>query len=260
MPIIQSVDRALRILDLFDDHTTELKITEISQRMMLNKSTVHSLLKTLQMHHYIDQNRDNGKYRLGMKLLERGNAVTSHLDLRSVAKKDLVAMSVKTGNTLHLVVLDGKEGVYIDKVEGTAATIVYSRIGRRVPVHSSGVGKVLIAFKEKDELNGILNGYVYKKQTPNTLLSEREFRKELAEVQDCGYAVDREENEPGVSCIAVPIRNYTGNVIAAVSMSMPSPRLNSEEMDRLVPELKQLGDRISEQMGYNHHSLTVKNK
>lgn len=259
MPIIQSVDRALRILDLFDDHTTELKITEISHRMMLNKSTVHSLLKTLQQHHYIDQNPDNGKYRLGMKLLERGNAVTSHLDLRSVAKRYLVAMSVKTGHTLHLVVLDGKEGVYIDKVEGTSATIVYSRIGRRVPVHSSGVGKVLVAFKSEEELKSILQGYVYKKQTPNTLSNEQDFLKELEEVRRNGYALDREENEPGVCCIAVPVRDYTGNVIAAASLSMPSPRLNREETDQLIPELKELGDKISEQMGFNHSSLISKN-
>ncbi|PWA06055.1 IclR family transcriptional regulator [Pueribacillus theae] len=256
MPIIQSVDRALRILDLFDEHTTELKITEISSLMRLNKSTVHSLLKTLQKHHYIDQDEDGGKYKLGMKLLERGNLVTSHLDIRTVARKYLLELSMKTGYTLHLVIQDGNEGVYIDKVEGTSATILYSRVGRRVSLHCSSVGKVLLAFKKKEELKQILKGYIYKKQTPNTITNEKDFLKELDQVKKEGYAIDREENEPAVSCIAVPIRNHLEEVIAAVSISMPSPRLNDEEIDKIVPKLKQVGDDISRQMGYQHKVLS----
>jgi IclR family transcriptional regulator, KDG regulon repressor len=108
MPIIQAVDRALRILDLFDEYDTELKIKDISERMVLHKSTVHSLLKTLQMHGYIDQNMENGKYRLGMKLFERGNFVIHGLDIRKIAKNYLMNLSMNTGQTTHLVILDGK--------------------------------------------------------------------------------------------------------------------------------------------------------
>jgi len=112
MPIIQAVERALTILDLFDEHSTELKITEISERMNLNKSTVHSLLKTLKKNGYIDQDGESGKYKLGMKLLERGNFVITNLDVRNIAKKYLLDLSKKTGHTLHLVILEGKEGLY----------------------------------------------------------------------------------------------------------------------------------------------------
>lgn len=146
MPIIQSVERALTILDLFNDQAKELKITDISKQMGLSKSTLHSLLKTLQLHGYIDQNPENGKYRLGMKLVERGHFVVGSMDIRQKAKGWLTELSQHTGQTTHLGILDGREGVYIEKIEGRLAAIAYSRIGRRLPVHATAIGKVLIAW------------------------------------------------------------------------------------------------------------------
>ncbi|MFD2922228.1 IclR family transcriptional regulator [Halobacillus naozhouensis] len=255
MPIIQSVDRALSILNLFDEYSPELKITEISERMHLNKSTIHSLLKTLQKNHYIEQNMENGKYKLGMKLFERGNFVIHNLDIRSTAKRHLIDLSMKTGHTINLVILDDKEGVYIDKVEGTSGTILYSRIGRRIPVHCSAVGKALVAFKGEEELNRILDGYIYKKQTPHTITSEKSFRNELEEVKKRDYAFEKEENEPGVCCFAVPVRDHMNQVVAAVSLSMPSARMKMEDLDAVILQLKKTGENISAQMGYNHSSF-----
>lgn len=254
MPIIQSIDRALRILDLFDEYETELKITDISERMQLHKSTVHSLLKTLQSRNYIEQNVENGKYRLGMKLFERGNLVIRSLDIRTISKKYLIDLSVKTGNTVHLVILDGKEGIYIDKVEGSSATVLYSRIGRRIPVHCSAVGKALVAHKNGVELNEILDGYVYKQHTPNTLTNENAFIAELEKVRSTGYAMDREENEPGITCLAVPIWDHSGSVVAAMSMSQHSASVNDDKMDRTVQMLKEAANKISIELGYEMRS------
>ncbi|AJI22663.1 MULTISPECIES: IclR family transcriptional regulator [Priestia] len=250
MPIIQSVDRALRILDLFDEHTTELKITDISDQIGLHKSTVHSLLKTLQQRGYIHQNLENGKYGLGMKLFERGNYVIQSLDIRQLAKKYLMDLSAKTGQTTHLVILDGKEGTYIDKVEGPMAVILYSRIGKRIPLHCSAVGKALIAFKEKDELEKILSGYEYTEQTEFTITNEIEFLQELEKVQSQGYAVDNQENEPGVRCIAAPIRNHENKVIAAISLSTLIAGVDDIQLGIFVQQLKQAASELSEQMGY----------
>jgi IclR family transcriptional regulator, KDG regulon repressor len=254
MPIIQSIDRALRILDLFDEYETELKITDISERMQLHKSTVHSLLKTLQSRNYIEQNVENGKYRLGMKLFERGNLVIRSLDIRTISKKYLIDLSVKTENTVHLVILDGKEGIYIDKVEGSSATVLYSRIGRRIPVHCSAVGKALVAHKNGVELNEILDGYVYKQHTPNTLTNENAFIAELENVRSNGYAMDREENEPGITCLAVPIWDHSGSVVAAMSMSQHSAGVNEEKLDRTVQMLKEAANKISIELGYEMRS------
>lgn len=250
LPIIQSVDRALRILDLFDEHTTELKITDISERMGLHKSTVHSLLKTLQEHHYINQNLENGKYSLGMKLLERGSCVIHSLDIRLLAKKYLLDLSLKTGQTTHLVILDGKEGVYVDKVEGPMSVIRYSRIGRRIPLHCSAVGKALIAFKKQEEIKKMLSGYIYNVQTEYTITNEADFVLELEKVGHQGYAIDNQENEPGVRCIAVPIRNHQNDVIAAISISTLTSRVDDAELERFVVLLKQAASELSEQMGY----------
>lgn len=258
MPIIQSVDRALRMLDLFDEYENEIKITDISIRMGLHKSTVHSLLKTLQIHGYIDQNPENGKYKLGMKLFERGNFVIHGLDIRKVAKTHLVDLSTKTGQTTHLGILNGKEGIYIEKVQGTKAVILYSRIGRRIPIHCSAIGKSLVAFKSKEELRTLLQDYIYNVQTPNTIKNEDDFLVELEQVCNRGYAIDNQENEPGVRCRAVPLHDHTGQVIAAVSMSTLVTQVDDEELLIFTEMLKQEANEISLKMGCGIPYLQIK--
>lgn len=255
MPIIQSVERALKILDLFDERERELPITEISKRMNLHKSTVHSLLKTLQQQHYISQNEENGKYSLGLKLLERGSMVIGHLDLRNVARKHLEWLSATTNLTIHLVILDGKEGVYVDKVEGSGVTVLYSRIGRRVPIHTSAVGKSLVATKTDSELNLLLDGYHFTKPTEKSISSKEQFLEEIVKVRSAGYSIDNEENEPGIFCLAVPIKNYSGNVIAAVSISMPASKKNQETLDYYVSILKECSGKISHELGYEFQKI-----
>jgi IclR family transcriptional regulator, KDG regulon repressor len=255
MPIIQAVDRALRILELFDEQENEIKITDISERMGLHKSTVHSLLKTLQMHGYIDQNPESGKYKLGMKLFERGNFVIHSLDIRKIAKSHLVHLSSQTGQTAHLVILDGKEGVYIDKVEGPMAVILYSRIGRRIPIHCSAVGKALVAYKSSDDLKKMLKGYEYVLQTENTIKNEADLLQELERVRRQGYAVDNQENEPGVRCVAAPIRDHAGKVIAAVSLSTLVTRVNDKDFEDFTNLLTQETMEMSQELGYGIPTL-----
>jgi IclR family transcriptional regulator, KDG regulon repressor len=250
MPIIQSVERALKILDLFDEHKSELKITEISEMMGLHKSTVHSLLKTLQVHSYIDQNPEDGKYRLGLKLAERGNLVINNMDIRKTARKYLLDLSTKTGQTVHLGILDGREGVYIDKVEGEQSIIRYSRIGRRLPLHSTAIGKVLLAYQPLNEIELLLKDYEFQYQTNSTIMNEDIFRKEIGKVKQQGFAVDDQENEQGVRCAAVPIFNGKGHVLAAISISTLISRVNDEEMNNFVHLLKTSCNELSEQMRY----------
>jgi len=250
MPIIQSLERALHILDLFDENTPELKISEISVRLNLHKSTLHSLLKTLQKHGYIDQDADSGKYRLGLKLLERGQLLLQSLDIRTVARKTLLDLSKHTGQTTHLVILDGREGVYIDKVEGEKAAIRYSRIGRRVPLHSSAVGKVLAAYSNPEDLKRLMAGYEFFPQTSKTIQDKEAFMEELAAVRRKGYAVDNEENEPGVRCAAAPIFDHAGRAVAAMSISTMVSAVGDEEFLGFVNFMKDQCSIISKQLGY----------
>ncbi|MDX7625187.1 DNA-binding transcriptional repressor XynR [Enterobacter bugandensis] len=250
MPIIQSVERALQILDLFNEQATELKITDISKLMGLSKSTLHSLLKTLQLHGYIDQNPENGKYRLGMKLVERGHFVVGSIDIRQKAKGWLTELSQRTGQTTHLGILDGREGVYIEKIEGKLAAIAYSRIGRRLPVHATAIGKVLIAWLGEAELNALLEGYHYTTFTPATLASREALMTALTQTREQGYALDSEENEQGVRCVAVPVWNHESRVIAALSLSTLTSRVDDAELACFREELQQAGLELSRALGY----------
>lgn len=250
MPIIQSVERALQILDLFNEQATELKITEISKQMGLSKSTLHSILKTLQLHGYIDQNPENGKYRLGMKLVERGHFVVGTMDIRQKAKSWLTTLSQETGQTTHLGILDGNEGVYIEKIEGKQAAIAYSRIGRRLPVHATAIGKVLLAWLSEEECAAVLEGYVYKGFTPSTLIDRASLLTALKETRNNGYAMDNEENEPGVRCIAVPVWNHESRVIAALSLSTLTSRVNDDELATYRQMLMDAGLGLSKTLGY----------
>lgn len=250
MPIIQSVERALQILDLFNEQATELKITEISHLMGLSKSTLHSLLKTLQLHGYIDQNPENGKYRLGMKLVERGHFVVGTMDIRQKAKSWLTTLSRETGQTTHLGILDGHEGVYIEKIEGKQAAIAYSRIGRRLPVHATAIGKVLLAWLAEEELAAVLEGYQFTGFTPATLTDRASLLAALQETRHNHYAMDNEENEPGVRCIAVPVWNHESKVIAALSLSTLTTRVNDSELATFRQMLMEAGLGLSKSLGY----------
>jgi len=255
MPIIQSVDRALNILDLFDEHTKELKITEISAMIGLHKSTVHSLLKTLQSHGYIDQDSENGKYRLGLKLVEKGQLLLQGMDIRETARKNLTSLSALTGQTTHLVIRDGREGVYIDKVEGEKAAIRYSRIGRRVPLHSSAAGKVLIAFLGAEDVELLMKGYRFIRQTPSTIADKETFIGEIAGIRARGYAVDDQENEPGVRCAAAPIFNHAGDVTASMSLSTVTSVVNEEQFRQFVQLLINETAQISQLLGYKNNNV-----
>lgn len=250
MPTIQSVDRALQILDLFDDQNKEMKITDISARTGLNKSTLHALLKTLQARGYIDQNEDNGRYRLGMKLVERGNFIISSIDIRTACNRFLVDLSTKTGQTTHLGILDAGHGVYIDKVEGQAAIITYSRIGRQLPLHCTAMGKVLVAFQDEQARKRILQDYSYDPMTPRTITGENTFLQEIATVREQGFAIDEQEHVKGVRCAAVPIFDHKGKITAAISLSTLTSIVNNRDFERYVGLLKSIGSEISALIGH----------
>lgn len=250
MPIIQSVSRALAILELFDETNRELSIKEISLKLNLNKSTVHSLLSTLKEQGYISQNNETNEYSLGWKLYERGYLIVSQMDIRNVARAHLEKLNNETNQTVHLVTLLGKEAIYIDKITGNSSLVIYSRVGKRVPLHSSGVGKVLAAFLNEAQLNSVMDGYVFEKRTENTLVSHEKFLEEIKAVKKNGYAIDYEENEPGIICIAMPVYDYSGEVIAAVSISTPKSFYNNEVEKLNYTCLKKCVEELSLDLGY----------
>lgn len=248
--LINAVDRALRILDLFSDSRTELKLTEISLEMKLHKSTVHGLLRTLVHHGYIAQNGETGKYRLGLRFLEKGDRVLHSLDFRQIANRYLQNIASRYGESTHLVVLEGGEAIYIDKVEGHSAIGMYSRVGKRAPIYCTAVGKVLVCEKSEWELKEIVNQEQYIVLTEKTIKNSEELLADIAQVRKRGYALDNEELEIGLRCIAVPVRNNKGNIIAAISVAGPITRLHEQVIPEIAVYLKETSLKVSTELGY----------
>ncbi|ARK22031.1 IclR family transcriptional regulator [Sporosarcina ureae] len=255
MSLVQSVVRAIKILEVFDEVNKELSIKEISAKLELNKSTVHALLKTLKEHGYITQNEQTADYSLGWKLYERGNLLLSQLSLKQVSSRHLYTLNRATNETVHLVKRLDQEAIYIDKINGNNTLVIYSRIGKKVPLHCSAVGKVLVAYLPKDSLTELLEGYEFIQATENSIQNHTDYMTELAQVKKQGYAVDDEENEYGIICFAMPIYDHKYDVVAAVSVSSPKSNFTKEKENNYLKLLKLCTDSISQELGAN---LTTK--
>ncbi len=248
--IIGSVQRALNILDLFDSQRTELGPTEMATALELPKSTVAGLILTLQANGYLDQNPDNRKYRLGLKLLERGKMLLEHLDVRRVALPHLEELRNWCNETVNLAVIEDKEVVYIERLLGTSTFGIHSDIGRREPIHSTALGKAILAFLPPERVAEVLDQYPFSARTPRTITGLQEFLRDLQVCRARGYALDDEENEIGGRCIAAPVINHLGDSVASVSISIPISRFPASEIPQYGRRVSQVSGVISRELGY----------
>lgn len=247
---IQSVVRAISILDCFSGDNRQLGISEISDEMQLSKSTIYGLVNTLAAYGYLEQNKENKKYRLGIKLFELGNIVQRRLDLRNEAKSYCESLGNKYRFTVHLAALYDEKVIYIDKVDSPDAVVVYSRIGRSAPIHCTGVGKAILAFMPESFVESYLLNEELIRYTPNTITSKDSLLKELENVRHKGYSEEKEEIEFGLRCVAAPIFNAKGAPIAAISISAPVGRLPDEMVNDVAKDVKDCAFKISERLGF----------
>jgi IclR family KDG regulon transcriptional repressor len=248
---VNSVIRALTILDLLGKSNGELGITEISQELRLHKSTVYRLIATLVGAGYVQQNPQTEKYRLGIHLAELGMTVLNGLDLRQVARPFLLELMEYCDEAIHLGVLEDNEVVYIDKIDVNRFLTMGSRIGGRSPAYCTGLGKALLAFIPLKKLEQYLaQTPSLHRYTPNTLAEPQSIKDHLSRIRAQGYAIDDEEHELGIRCVAVPIRNHLGEIVAAVSVSGPTLRMTREKMDLVIPKIIAVGEKLSNSLGY----------
>lgn len=247
--IVQSIERAIQILNCFTNNTPELTLQAIASELNLNKSTVHGILNTLKHYGLVEQDDERGKYRLGMHLLVLGNRLLDRLEIRTVASPVIQELSEQVGETVHLVILRGADVVYIDKCTSSRSFQVFTAVGMSYPAYVTGVGKVLLADKSDDELCGLIPP-VLKKVTEHSISSREELLMHLAQVRKQGYAFDKDENEIGLSCVAAPIFDYNGKAVAAISVAGPSVRLNDERMEELVGVVLNAAGEISRRLGH----------
>lgn len=246
--LVQSVARAAEIVNCFRS-SNELGISEIANEMDLNKSTVFGLVNTLVRYGYLEQT-DNKKYRLGISLFELGNLVLSRIDIREDTKRVCSALVQKYPATLHIATQDAGEVIYLDKLERGDSLISASNIGRRAPMHCTGVGKAMLAYLPEKYLKDYIFKAPLKRLTQNTITTRKELLKELDAVRASGYAVDREEIELGLTCIAAPILQRDGMPELAVSLSFPYGHIKEIDQAAVIDDLLACTRQLSARLGY----------
>ena len=242
---IKVLEKALAVLDLFGETGGTLTLAELTQRLGISKPTAFRIVNVLERQGYLEKPAGTAGYRLGFKLYRLGSLVNASASVQRLARPVLEALSAKCGETVHLVVLDRGEALYLDKIEGNRAVGVVSRVGMRLPAHCSGVGKVLLAHLTEDQVEAIVRERGLPRFTPSTITDREALRAELALVRERGYALDNEEIELGLRCVAAPVRDATGRVVAAVSISGPKFRFDDAETLKLAALARQASDRVT---------------
>lgn len=248
--MVKSVSRALDIIAMVSLKKGGLGVTEIANQMDINKSSVYRILSTLVQYGYIEQDIETGRYKLGYAFLTISSKLLESIDLRTEAKPYLQLLENETNEVIHLVVFDQGEVVYIEKLEGNELLRMHSRVGKRAPMHCTSVGKTILANLSKAEAIGILERKGMPRHTEETITDLDEFMKELDVVREQGYALDLEENEHGITCIAAPIFDHSGNVYAGVSISGTTERMTKERLNKLKTRIIEIGSLISSKLGY----------
>lgn len=243
----QSLDRALTLLDGLAEGPCTLD--QLAERIGVHKSTVLRLLRTLEAHRIVQ--RDGVRYyRLGTGLFDLAHRALEDRDVRRIVESALRALNAATGHTVHLASYEGGEVIYIDKYESRHNVRMYSRIGKRAPLHCTAVAKVLISALSEPERRAVAASIDYPKLTDNTITRPDAYLAELDRVLARGYAVDDAEHEDFIHCVAAPIRGTRGEVLAAMSLSVPQVILDLDGLLELVPDLLGAAEKASAECGW----------
>lgn len=246
---IQVADRLFLVLETLAE-TGHSGLIDLSARLDLHKSTVHRLLTSLIYLGYVKQDGENGRYSLTFKIMELSNKMMGKLDILETVRPYLKKLMEQTGETVHFVQLEGNEAVYIDKVEAYQNSIrMVSKVGNHIPLYCSGVGKAIAANMKEEELLAIWKATDIHSLTPFTIVNYSDFLSELEIIRQRGYALDNEENEIGVRCIASSLPRCQNNLRYAFSISAPVNRMTDDKIElysQYVLELReQLGRALS---------------
>ena len=224
---IKVLEKALNILELFDEGGKELTVTEISSGLDLNKPSTFRILSNLEDFGYLDKDPKTSRYFLGPKLYHLGMLAEPHVRIKKVARPFLKGMNEQCHETVHLAVLQQGDALYVDKIEGKRTIRVITRVGARLPAHCSGVGKMLLSSLPEEALVKTLLKKGLTRFTENTITDLDILKQELAKCAKRGYAIDNEEIEKGLRCVAAPVCE-NGEIVAAVSISAHGERFYLE--------------------------------
>jgi len=247
---VPSIERALSVLECLARAKRGFSLSEIGRRLRIPKSSAHLILSTLERRGFLQRNTKTNRYCFGLQLVSLSRSALENLDLREEAKPFLCSLMQESGFTVHMAVLERDEAVIIEKVEAPGLVRLASWVGRRLDVNCSGVGKALLAFLPDDELDCLLRTKDFARHNSRTIISTTILRRELILVRQAGYALDNEEDEPGVRCIGAPVFDENGKAVAAISIAGVASQIGIDRVPVLARLVTRAAGRISARMGY----------
>lgn len=247
---VQSVDRLFTIMEELSLHPRGMLLTDLANAVDLTPSTTHRFLGTLIAHHYAQKDTESGKYRLTMRMYEVGARVLPGLNILSLARPHLENLSEEVEEVVHLVVRDDDEVLYLSRLDGSPGVVnMGSYAGLRNPMYCTGVGKSILAYLPEQEMRQIWARTEIIRFTDNTITTLESMRREAAKIRQQGWAIDDEEHELGIRCVAAPIFDFEGKPVAAISVSGTLGRMDAEKIQRIAPRVMQVAQRISGLLG-----------
>ncbi|MFF8378318.1 IclR family transcriptional regulator [Streptomyces sp. NPDC015661] len=249
--LVPAVTRAFDILELFLQGDATLSAPEITRRLGLPRTTTHELVTTLTARNYlVPVPGQPGRYRLGVRTYQLGSRYAEQLDLAAEGHQVAREVADTCGETVHVAVLEDTDVIYIAKVDSSHAVRMVSAAGRRLPAHCTAVGKMLLATLPEVELDERLEGRELVGMTPRSLTDPDALRAALAEIRILGVAVEQQESNPDVSCVAAPVRDRSGRVVAALSVSVPVLRWNEDKENELTALAVRGAGELSARLGH----------
>jgi IclR family KDG regulon transcriptional repressor len=246
---LSSVATAIHLLKAFSEDEVEIGISAMARRLGLAKSTVHRLASTLVSEGLLEQDQESGKYHLGVALFRLGALVRRRMDVSNEARPYLYDLREKVNESVHLAILDGSEIMYVYNLESTHAIRMRSDIGVRKPVHCTAEGQAILAFQPAETIERVIAAGL-PSRTPRTITSAEKFIKALGLVRQRGCAIEDEESELGMICVAAPIRDDSGAVVAAVGIAGPTMRLSKKAIAGVIPHVIATAEQVSARLGY----------
>lgn len=248
---VKSVVKALKILKMFEFSKPKWTVRELSDALGYHKSSIQRLTSTLETEGFIERSQDEkGSYQLGPQMRYLSNAAIQNVDLSQIARPFLERLSKLTQEVVHLCVVEQLQCYYIDKIDSPRSIRLVTHVGQRLPLHCTGVGKVLMSGMSPSDLDRVIHERGLPPFTANTITIRERLMEELKRIRYAGIAYDNEEFEIGLKCIAGPIINSQGEVVAAVSISGPTQRLSSRILDEFSTYVKEAAREISMKIGY----------
>ena len=253
--LVQSVDRALRIIEFLAENPTGAGITEISKSLGLSKGTVHRLISTLKERDFAYQSSNTELYRLSYKILYLYNCISNNIDMFKVSRPIIRKFADKVDATVHLATLDEKRSniVYIDRIEPMNSQkpfVMSSRVGKKAPCYCTAAGKMLLSQYSDDEIRDIMKGEEYTTYTDKTIKNIDEFLEEIHKVRKQGYALDENEYDHGIICISIPIYNSNDKIDFAMSVTGLILYTKAEELINLKDQLDEVSRKVSNAINY----------